>query len=58
MKDLKSSAMDHRSNNSRRDSRISHNSMNSSGLNTSTNKIRGIKKIGSLVEKEKKEKEK
>ena len=52
MSDLKKNAIDHRSNNSRRDSRISHNSMNSSGLNTST-KLKGIKKIGSLVEKEK-----
>ena len=52
MNDLKASALDHRSSNSRRGSRISHNSLNSSGLNSTANKIKGVKKIGSILEKE------
>ena len=48
MNDLKANALDHRSN-SRRDSRISQNSMNSSGLNSSSNKLKAAKKLGSLV---------
>ena len=55
LNDLKVSAKDHRSSNSRRGS---HASMNSNSLSNTANKLKGVKKLGSLLEKEEREKEK